>query len=60
MLLTHRHARPLYAVPPPAALSAPPAHIACRWSDAAESIAASNLRLAFAWQRIILRAWWGA
>lgn len=30
---------------------------ACRWSSAIESVAATNLRIAFAWQRILLRAW---
>ena len=30
---------------------------ACRWSEALELILASNLRLAFAWQRTLLRSW---
>lgn len=30
---------------------------ACRWSEAVETVMASNLRLMFAWQRVILRAW---
>lgn len=31
----------------------------CRWSEAAESIAASNVRLLCAWQRLSLRIVWG-
>lgn len=38
-----RHARPI--------------NDACRWSSAIETVIATNLRIAFAWQRIILRAW---
>lgn len=30
---------------------------ACRWSSAIETVISTNLRIAFAWQRIILRAW---
>lgn len=30
---------------------------ACRWSDAFETIALTNLRVGFAWQRMVLRAW---
>jgi len=41
-----------------AALRPAAAH-ACRWSEALESVTASNLRIAFAWQRIVLRALWG-
>lgn len=29
---------------------------ACKWSSAAESVTLTNLRLMFAWQRIIIRA----
>lgn len=32
---------------------------AWRWSEAAESIAASNIRLLCAWQRLGLRLVWG-
>lgn len=32
---------------------------ACRWSEAVESITASNLRIMFAWQRLAIRAIWG-
>jgi hypothetical protein len=37
----------------------PAAAQACRWSEAVESITASNLRIACAWQRTLLRTWWG-
>lgn len=30
---------------------------ACRWSEAFETIALTNLRVSFAWQRMVLRAW---
>lgn len=33
---------------------------ACRWSEAIESVTASNLKIAFAWQRMLWRACWGA
>jgi hypothetical protein len=49
---------PVIHVPYRAAV--PPAADPVRWSEAAESIVASSLRIAFAWQRVILRAWWGA
>ena len=29
---------------------------ACRWSEAFETIALTNLRVGFAWQRMMLRA----
>lgn len=32
---------------------------ACRWHEATESVAASNLRILCAWQRMVLRAMWG-
>jgi len=32
---------------------------ACRWHEATESIAASNLKILCAWQRMLWRAWWG-
>lgn len=37
----------------------PFARDACNWSEAAEHIAATHLRIAFAWQRLIIRACWG-
>lgn len=37
----------------------PVASQVCRWSEAVESIAASNMRILFAWQRLALRAWLG-
>lgn len=41
------------------AAARPVAAEACRWSEAVESITASNLRILFAWQRLALRAWLG-
>lgn len=38
---------------------AAPVAEACRWSEAVESIFASNFRFAFAMQRVWLRAVWG-
>ena len=35
-----------------------PASDALRWSEAFETIAATILRICFAWQRVILRALW--
>ena len=29
---------------------------ACRWSEAIESVLTTNLRIAFAWQRMVLRS----
>lgn len=31
---------------------------ACRLSEAAEAVLATNLRILFAWQRVALRAFW--
>jgi len=31
---------------------------ACRWSEAIETVLATNLRLLFAWQRVALRSIW--
>lgn len=31
----------------------------CKWHSAFESIAASNLKIACAWQRMVWRAMWG-
>ena len=30
---------------------------ACRWSEAIETVLTTNLRVVFAWQRTVLRAW---
>lgn len=35
-----------------------PIQHACRWSEAIEQAAATNLRIFFAWQRIALRSLW--
>lgn len=32
---------------------------ACRWHEAVESVTASNLKIACAWQRMVWRFWWG-
>lgn len=40
--------------------SQPAASAACRWSEAIESVTATNLRVAFAWQRLWLRLLLGA
>ncbi|NMG71836.1 hypothetical protein [Parazoarcus communis] len=32
---------------------------ACRWHAAIESITRSNIRLAAAWQRVLIRTWFG-
>lgn len=37
-----------------------PATDLCRWSEALEKIAATNLRIAFAWQRGVMRYLFGA
>jgi len=37
-----------------------PASEACRWSESAESVALTNTRIMFAWQRQWLRLMWGA
>ena len=34
-----------------------PINDACRWSEAIESVMTTNLRVMFAWQRTVLRAW---
>lgn len=34
-----------------------PINDACRWSEAIESVLTTNLRIVFAWQRTVLRAW---
>ena len=34
-----------------------PINDACRWSEAIESVLTTNLRVVFAWQRTVLRAW---
>lgn len=39
------------------AAHARPISDACRWSEAFETIALTNLRVGFAWQRMVLRAW---
>ena len=31
---------------------------ACRWSEAAETVLTTNLRILFAWQRVALRSIW--
>lgn len=38
------------------AAARPVAAHACRWTEAIESITASNLRIVFAWQRLAIRA----
>ena len=45
--------------PSPADARRPFARDACAISEAAEHIAATHLRIAFAWQRLIIRAFWG-
>jgi len=40
------------------AAHARPAADALRWSEAFETIAATHIRICFAWQRVILRAIW--
>jgi len=30
-----------------------------RWHEAIESVTASNIKIACAWQRMLWRAWWG-
>lgn len=30
---------------------------ACRWSEVVETVLTTNLRVVFAWQRTVLRAW---
>lgn len=42
------------------ATRARPINDTCRWVDAFESVSTTNIRLLFAWQRMLLRAWWGA
>lgn len=37
----------------------PVARDLCALSEQAERLAAAQLRAAFAWQRILLRTWWG-
>lgn len=32
---------------------------ACHWHESAESILRSNIRICAAWQRVLLRAFWG-
>lgn len=32
---------------------------ACRWHEALESVASSNLKIIGAWQRMFWRAFWG-
>lgn len=39
------------------AAHARPIKDACAWSAAVEQVALGNLRILFAWQRILLRAW---
>ena len=39
------------------AAHAKPITDACRWSEAIESVLTTNLRVMFAWQRTVLRAW---
>lgn len=39
------------------AAHARPISDACRWSEAIESVMTTNLRVVFAWQRTLLRAW---
>ena len=34
-----------------------PINDACRWSEAFETVMTTNFRVAFAWQRTLLRAW---
>lgn len=49
-----RHAR---IIPFAHRRAAPPAlSLACRWSEAIEDLTRTNLRLAFAWQRVLLRS----
>ena len=38
------------------AAHAKPITDACRWSEAIETVLTTNLRIAFAWQRTVLRA----
>ncbi len=38
---------------------AKPVADACRWSEAIELVAQNNLRICFAWQRMVLRSIWG-
>lgn len=38
------------------AAHARPINDACRWSEAIETVLTTNLRIAFAWQRMTLRA----
>lgn len=38
------------------AMHARPINDACRWSEAFETVATANLRVFFAWQRMMLRA----
>lgn len=40
-----------------AAHSRPVVIDALRWSEAIESVLTTNLRVVFAWQRTVLRAW---
>lgn len=37
----------------------PVARDLCVLSEQAERLAAAQIRIAFAWQRVLLRAWWG-
>lgn len=46
--------------PSPADARRPFARDACAWSEAIEQVTLTNLRIVFAWQRVLLRAWWGA
>ena len=39
------------------AAHARPISDACRWSSAFETVMTTNFRVAFAWQRTLLRAW---
>ena len=39
------------------AAHARPISDACRWSEAVETVLTTNVRMAFAWQRVLLRAW---
>ena len=39
------------------AAHAKPIADACRWSEAFETVLTTNFRIAFAWQRTVLRAW---
>ena len=47
-----------FKLPAPKLQAKPIADI-CRWSEAFETVTTSNLRVMFAWQRIILRSIWG-